>query len=606
MDLNKKFLSFVAKILELPFIRNTGSLKNKLFIFFFALMVFVATFISIASYYIFKSFIIHEIGRSRVDVLRQIGERTRVIKSSIIAVSNLYYYDEQIYGTISKQHREDADNRTVMNNLSEMAFRYQVAFEKINISFNTVLIGDNGFEFSSLKDWQGYDYAKINKTLWYRDVLKKSGDIFWVSSYDDSDDAEKSKYVFSAARVIKNKSTEEKLGLLLINMDERILFETYKNVLNGKNSIYIVDEKGSIVSHKDENMLGINFFDMKRFREIFKSNDFTSINKGNDVILLSNYFDPETQWTIVEEIPISELLAPLNKARYMICGIFILCTLLSLVLSFSFANKTAKPLKRFCLSMEKVRDGDLNVISDIKGWDELKQLSNSFNQMVERIKTLILDVKREERLKRKAELDFLQAQINPHFLYNTLLSIKCMVSMEKNLQAEEMLSAFTGLLKKTFNSKEELISLAEEIECLKQYALIQQYRYSNKFEIVYDVQKDILDYKILKLILQPIMENSIFHGIEAKKEMGKIAINIRKKKDEIKIRVIDDGVGMDAATIKAIWQNQDSKEERQFNMVGIVNVHQRIQMNFGIQYGLRIFSQLGKGTEIQINIPAIN
>jgi hypothetical protein len=146
-------------------------------------------------------------------------------------------------------------------------------------------------------------------------------------------------------------------------------------------------------------MLGINFYDMQRFRVIFKPDSFRIINKGNMQILLSNYVDQETAWTIVEEIPIRALLAPLNKVKYTIWGLFGLCTLLAFVLSVSFADKTAKPLQQFCLSMEKVQKGDLDVISDIKGWHELKRLSDGFNQMVAKIKQLLVDVKRQDRFK---------------------------------------------------------------------------------------------------------------------------------------------------------------------------------------------------------------
>ena len=596
----------IKRILRFLPIRDSGSLQTKLFVFFFALMVFIACLISVASYLVFKGLIIQELGRSRVDVLRQIGERTRVIKNSITTVSNLYYVDEQVYNIVSQRSADRDSQRLLVKSLKGIASKYQKAFEQINVSYYAVLIGENGFGFCSAPNGERYNYRKIPKMLWYRDVIKTDGKIFWVSSYDDSDDAKVSKYVFSAARIIKDKRTGRREGVLLINIEERKLFETYGNVLNGKNSVYIVDDKGSFVSHSDEHMLGINFYDMKRFREIFKPDGFRIIKKGNDQILLSNYVDPETAWTIVEEIPVGELLAPLNKVKYTILGIFSFCTLLSFILSFSFANKTAKPLKKFCFSMKKVQRGDLDVISDIQGWDELKELSDGFNQMVQKIKELICDVKLEERLKRKAELDFLQAQINPHFLYNTLLSIKCLTSMGKTFQAEQMLAAFMVLLEKVFNNKDELITLAEEIECLRQYVLIQQYRYSHQFEVHYDLPSAILNYRVPKLILQPLVENSIFHGIEAKQEPGQIVISAERKKGELLIRVIDDGAGMDNTALKAIWNNQSSKQERRFNGVGIPNVQQRIQMNFGIQYGLKIFSELGKGTRIQINLPAID
>jgi two-component system sensor histidine kinase YesM len=597
-------LTLIRKIIESSYLKNMGSLQTRLFVFFMALMVFIAGLISLASYYAFKGLITQEIGRSRVDVLRQIGERTRVIKSSITTVSNLYYSDEHVYKAVAGK-TGGGDRQLLENRLTEIASKYQKAFEQINVAFYTVLIGENGFRFCSLKNGTSYNYQKIPKMLWYRDVIKTAGKIFWVSSYNDSDNDRDSKYVFSAARIINDRRTGKRLGILLINIEERQLFHTYNNVLNGKNSIYIVDDKGSFVSHNDEHMLGINFYDMKRFHAIFESDSFKIINKGNNLILLSNYVDSETGWTIMEEIPINELLLPLTKVRYMILGIFSLGLLLSLVLSFSFANQTAKPLKQFCFSMVKVRNGNLDVISDIQGWNELKQLSDGFNQMVEKIRDLIGDVKREEHLKRKAELDFLQAQINPHFLFNTLLSIKCLISMGKIFQSEQMLAAFMGLLEKVFHNKDELITLTEEIECLHQYVLIQEYRYSHRFEIHYDLPQAILNCRIPKLILQPLVENSIFHGLEAKQESGRIIIRAVRKKGEILLWVIDDGIGMDDQVLKDIWQNQANKDERQFNGVGIVNVHQRIQMNFGIQYGLRIFSQVGRGTKIQINLPVI-
>ena len=583
---------------------SSGSLQKRIFVFFFTLMVFTASVISISTYYVYKSLMIEKFGSSRVDVLKQIGERTRMIKNSALAVSNLYYYDEVINNAVAGSSNKRVLNQRLDDSLSGIASKYQLAFEKSNISFYTVISAKNGFKFSSNE--KAYDFSRIPKQLWYNNIVKKSGDIYWVTSYEDLTKKSKNDYVFSAARIFKDHKTGEDLGILLININERSLYNTYRNVLDSNNSIYIVDEKGSIVSHKDENMLGINFFDMERFREIFEEKDFKIIKKGEDSFLFSKYLDPETQWTIVEEIPMKELLAPLKKVQYIIIGIFLLCTLVSLFLSIFFSRSTAYPLKVFCKSMEMVRHGDLDVISDIKGWNEIKQISDGFNQMIEKIKALLNSIREKEKLKRKAELDFLQAQINPHFLYNTLFSIKCMISMNQNESAEDMMTAFIDLLKKTLNNKDELITVAEEIGILREYITIQSYRYSNKFDIEFNIQNDILEYRIPKLILQPLVENAIFHGIEPKKGKGIISVTGEKKKGDILIKVIDDGVGIEEKKIKALWKNEHEHKERKFNQVGVVNVHQRIQLNFGIRYGIKICSKAGKGTEIHVRLPALS
>jgi two-component system sensor histidine kinase YesM len=585
--------------------KNKGDLQIQLLIFFFLLMVLIAFFISATLYIVFEDMMTNEIGRSRVDVLIQIGERARVIKSSVITLSNLYYFDKKINKVVHNPSYNKKQDRVLMDNLSEIATKYKEAFKKINLDFYSVILADNGFKYCSLQEPQYGGYKRATVNLWFKDVIKRDGNIYWVSSYNDSDDNKHCKYVFSAARVFKNKTNGKQVGALLINVEERILYNTYKNVLNGKNSIYIIDEKGSFVSHRDENVLGINFFDMNRFKQLFIKNDFRIIIKGGKKTLISKYFDPESGWTIVEEIPFSELMAPLNKIRFTIFYVFILCAILAFVLSYIFAKKVSMPLKTFCYSMKQVQDGNLDVISDIKGWDEIRQLSDGFNRMVAKVKELLENIKEKEKLKRKAELDFLQAQINPHFLYNTLFSIKCMVSMGKNIQAEEMLTAFITLLKNTLNGKDEFITIGAEIECLKEYVLIQKYRYSNKFKILYDIPSDISTYLLPKLILQPIVENSIFHGIEPKKGRGTITVRAFKKNDDIIFKISDDGIGMDGEKIKLIWRNNTINKGRQFNLIGIVNVHERIQLNFGKSYGIKIFSQPGEGTEIEVIIPAI-
>jgi len=215
------------------------------------------------------------------------------------------------------------------------------------------------------------------------------------------------------------------------------------------------------------------------------------------------------------------------------------------------------------------------------------------------------NIKEEERRKHKAQLDFLQAQINPHFLHNTLFSIKCLVSLGKVEAAEEMIGAFMDLLRMTLDNKDEFITLNEEIAAIKKYIHLQRYRYSNKFEAVFNCENSLLNCKIPKLILQPIIENAIFHGIEPKRGNGRITISATEEDECLIINVEDDGVGMSPETIEKIKKGESETSRRTFNMVGIANIEQRIILNYGSQYGINIKSTIGKGTCVTLKLPLV-
>jgi len=209
-----------------------------------------------------------------------------------------------------------------------------------------------------------------------------------------------------------------------------------------------------------------------------------------------------------------------------------------------FSGRTGKPLKQFQQDLLKVKNGDIYVNSEIEGWKEIYEIKDVFNDIMVKIQELLNNIRVKEKEKHEIELDFLQAQINPHFLYNTLFSIKCMVEMKENKQASLMLADFIELLRMTLKKEGKFIQLSREMECIKKYVSIQKYRYENKFELYYETPQECSDILVPKLILQPIVENAIFHGIEPKETKGMIVISTRKIGNNIEISVSDDGVGM--------------------------------------------------------------
>ena len=234
---------------------------------------------------------------------------------------------------------------------------------------------------------------------------------------------------------------------------------------------------------------------------------------------------------------------------------------------------------------------------------EITILSSQLNMMLGRMRMLMAGIKQKEQQKRKMELGFLQAQINPHFMYNTLFSIKCMVDMEKNEEASRMLVSFIQLLRSTLSNPDEFVTIKQEFHVLQQYADIQKFRYDDSFQVALECDEAVELKKIPKLLIQPLLENAIFHGVEFKKGEGMIIITAREKDGDVVVTVEDNGMGIQPEVIEKINRGEQISEKTH---VGILNVKERIQLNFGENYGMKIESTQWMGTRIILTFPAID
>lgn len=545
---------------------------------------------------------IDKIGATRVDILRQIGERSNAIKNSSITISNLYNLDSKLLHAI----REDLDTdmeQEVKVYLDTMKKNYDLVFGDVGIAYDVVVIGENGFCYSS-QAGDKYDFKSLKTQLWYKTISEKQGDITFISSFKDIFGTQKDKYVFSASRIMKD-NLGRKIGTLLITIDETYLANLYTSVLNGSNYIYIIDNDGSIISHTNKNMRGMNFIMIDNFRKFYGVNQFHIIQKSDGKYLISNYYDTQTGWTIIEEMPISSVFTEISNVIYIIFVFLGICLVVAVIVSYYVSDRISRPLLNLCNSMDQIKEGNFDVISNVKGYKEIDQLKHSFNGMAHEIKLLLEDIKKKEAFKRQAELDFLRAQINPHFLYNTLFSIKCSVELGKNQQVIYMLSAFIDLLKMSLRNDADLIALNEECETTEKYIILEQIRYGDKLSFEIEMEERTKECLVPALILQPIVENAIFHGIEAKDDIGILVITSKLENEKLYISIIDDGVGMTGETIENLLEQCNLNEYKKSKSIGIVNVAHRIKFNFGTEYGIRIDSEIGIGTTVTLILPVI-
>ena len=289
----------------------------------------------------------------------------------------------------------------------------------------------------------------------------------------------------------------------------------------------------------------------------------------------------------------------------IIYSIFAFAAVMVMVLALSniISRRISSPIKRLARRMEKVEAEAFSNFVPEEGFDEVRRLSVSFNKMNRRIGELMEQIKREEQELRKSELRALQAQINPHFLYNTLDSILWMCEQGDGPRAVTMVSALSRLFRISISKGAEIITIREELVHATSYLTIQQIRYRDQFDCILDVDESLLDYKCMKITFQPLLENAIYHGIDRMVDKGTLAIRVEDRGDKILMQVIDNGLGMDPEVLQNIWNPQ--KEQKHTYGIGVANVNNRIQIYFGREYGLQLESVPDEGTTVNIWLPKI-
>ena len=269
------------------------------------------------------------------------------------------------------------------------------------------------------------------------------------------------------------------------------------------------------------------------------------------------------------------------------------------------SRKISKPIRKLDESVKTYEAGGKTDIY-IGGSSEIRHLGYSVQRSYERIETLMEEIIRQQNERRKSELDALQSQINPHFLYNTLESITWMIEAQKNEEAVIMISELAKLLRVSLSRGKTIIPVKDELQHSRSYMNIQLVRYKERFQMEFQTDKEIEDYCIVKLVIQPILENAIYYGVGNMDEddEGKITVRGEKKEDDIYIIIEDNGMGMRKEVLENILKD-NNKVPKHGSGVGVINVHSRIQLMFGEQYGLEIYSEPDEGTRVVIHIPAI-
>lgn len=458
-----------------------------------------------------------------------------------------------------------------------------------------------GSPFSRLKEG-----VRVQEQEWFRIAEDRAHqDIFFSSPHVQNLFPYKHNWVMSVIRPMSFFYKGERLrGVLLVDVNFSYIDQISKKASLGRRGyIYIVDPKDNIIYHPQQQLIysGLKKEDSGAVLK-HSYGSFVEKVQGEDRLVsvkTVNY----TGWKIVGVSYIDELVT--TKKDAISFSVLILLFAGAFVISvFMFISaKITQPIKELDQSMKRVEEGDFDITVDIKGDREVVHLSKTFNMMIVKVRTLMHQIVYEQEAKRKSELNALQAQINPHFLYNTLDSIVWMAENGKGSDVIVMVTALARLFRISISRGKNIITVGEELEHAKNYLIIQKIRYKNKFQYTIEADAEVLKYKTLKLILQPMIENAIYHGIEYMVDEGEIKISAGVIGGKLMYEIRDNGLGMKKETMDKLLSYESKGKGG--SGVGVKNVHERIQLSFGKEYGVEIESELEEGTTVRLWLPII-
>lgn len=394
--------------------------------------------------------------------------------------------------------------------------------------------------------------------------------------------------VVSLARALYDKKSGALKGYVFLAINE----SAFTSLFASDDS----DDQGIIVVDNDNRYL-FGFYDLETDVALFEDGA-KYMNIGTQSYYIHSRYIQDVPWKVVHMVNEKYALKELNSLRstvflYILLILFVLFIIMTIIYRSFY-----EPLRNILTSMEELSDERLDERIVDTGNDELHELAENYNDLVMRIQNLVLRVEEEESAKRDAEIKMLQAQINPHFLFNTLNTLRYLAILNNDKPLSQGISALAKLLRNTITDSKELVEIQDELENVENYIVIQKLRYGDLFETELYIEEDLKHAKIMKFLLQPIVENAILHGFEEDRENQLLSIRIVKHEKLVLVEIKDNGKGFDL-------QSQEGKTKNRLSGIGMQNIEDRIQLTYGDRYRMQTMSVLGKGTTVRLYLPYI-
>jgi two-component system sensor histidine kinase YesM len=577
-----------------------SSIGSKLIFYFFLVILLPIITITTLSNLIYKNSITDEQNANTKQVIKQITDNVDFYIKDTENIINYLSDDPTVLKFLNSNNINKDSN--IEDDTSREITRFTTLHPEIAgimiVNPNDMYVSDIMYRISRdpLTSEKWYVQAAKNPQnvqLFSKPVGRNINNIFEYCADD----------VVSMSKAVIDKKSGNCIGVIIIDMKLDVIKSVIENIKPGKTGfVYILDSNGEIVYAPVNSV-------------VYRINEQWFSDKNNEIMIksiknkdyeLMHIDSSYTKWKTVGVFPLDESLKVITYIKYYSLIIAVVTLILAGILAVFFTKSIVNPITKLRRLMKKTEEGNFDIQFNSRYDDEIGQLGNSFNHMIGEIKNLINLVQVEERNKRKAEINILQAQIKPHFLYNTLDTIQWMAQEHNAKDIVEMVGNLTNLLRIGLNSGDEIIKLRYEIKHVESYLMIQKVRYEDKVNYEIEIDDDILEYNVIKLILQPLVENAIYHGLKEKRGKGKIIIKGAVENNKIHLKVIDNGKGIKKDKLEEInallRENDSSKRKIGY---GSFNVNERIRLNYGEEYGIVYSSIYGEWTTVDIWHPIL-
>ena len=437
-------------------------------------------------------------------------------------------------------------------------------------------------------------YEIPDKDILFENANLSKGRSVLVNNINDAD-------TIQMIKMVKDLQTYKPIGYIRFGLKRNYIEKMAKNINFGSDGgVVIFDEnlnKISGIAH--DSVLS------KLLKEKPSIGNF-SYSEGKNEYTAVHIHSDSTGWTTVGVIPLRYINKDLAGIQYLTVIIIVLTIIIGVTVSVIIAQSLILPLENTVNALEKFSRGDFAVRLKENRCDEIGKLNRIFNKAIKEINELMQKVTQSEILNKEMEFKTLQSQMNPHFLYNTLDTINWLAFKEKQTEICNLVAAISSLIRASISNKKSIITIEQELDYVKNYIYIQHIRYKDRFDIIYDIDESLLKQAVPKLIIQPIVENAIIHGIENSKNKNLLYISVKRENECIIIIVKDTGIGMTDEKVSELLKeplNAEGDEQKAHTNLGLYAVHKRIQLMYGDLYGLTVHSQAGEGTTVTLHIP---
>jgi two-component system sensor histidine kinase YesM len=551
---------------------------------------------------------LEQIGQKIDNVSEDIMKISSMVSSNSVIASNLMGYGHKEIDKFRLRELEylGADDVIKISEVQKQI--YYVKNHFFNYTTHVILFGADGNLYCSLDTV--YDELKFKteyikkykEQIWYNTLKSNESLGLWTAPFTYDIEGDNKRYI-SLSRVFKDNITQDKLGIITVNYSEDNFKQFLGSDVNG--IITLLNREKEPIFSSSQN------YDDKSFEQTYSKipdrGKGNFINEIEDKQYLVNYYSIEKNgWSLVSMIPYKDVMREIELLKTNTYSINFIIFISFFLIALSMIVHMTNPLKNLIWKIRKMKIGEHSIgLKDVDSFDDVSGLVISFEYMMKRVEELVNVVIQEQKRESDLKYEALRAQINPHFLFNTLNTIKWSALMSGSENVSKMISALGKLLEVSMNKGDDEIPLNEEIDLTEAYVYIQNIRFNDKIKLIYNIDEYLGKLKVLKLILQPIVENAIIHGFKDKTTCGEINIVAELRINKLVLVVKDNGSGISKDKIQRIFETNDDLQKQKYSSIGLWNINERLKIKYGNEYSLTIESEEGKGTTVFVLLPII-